>query len=225
MNEKTKGIYREELLKICEHFLKLGDPASMEKRAVFLMLYHSVGRAGEAATTNFDVMHWDETHKLLWSGWNQTKTGRGAEISYTSDSSRFELDMFHALACYIVTAKSKLSPGYTRGPQGEASKSKVWLFPNFSSMEAGGCASKITHILEKLADEGVTTHSFTSHSLRIGATGVLAMMPDVPFCSIVARGDWYNNGECSVYIYVHGDMLVTVAGKCFVDLSGDLCVQ
>jgi hypothetical protein len=115
ISEKTRGMHRAELLKVCEYLLKCGDPQKLEDRAIVLFLYHSVGRAGEVACTNFTHMYWDDEHKNLWSAWNQTKMTRGGDLSYTPDCSHYEFDIFHALGTYIVTANAKLRPTFSCG--------------------------------------------------------------------------------------------------------------
>jgi hypothetical protein len=204
ISEKTKGIHREELLRILRHFMVQGDAMSMEKRAIMLLLYHSIGRAGEAAATNFNLLHWDDTHFLLWSGWNQMKASRGGELSYTTDSTNYEFDIIHALATYVISAGHKLSKReLARGPNGEVVPELVWLFPDYAKLENGGCAAKINAILRQLYDQKVTSMLFTSHGLRVGATNDLAM---------VARGDWFIEGECTLFHYISRERLVTDAG-------------
>jgi hypothetical protein len=219
ISEKAKGIHREELLRIMRHFMAQGDAMSMERRAIMLLLYHSIGRAGEAAATNFNLLYWDDTHFLLWSGWNQMKASRGGELSYTCDSSNFELDLIHALATYVLSAGHKLSKrDLTRGPNGDVVPDLVWLFPDYAKLEGGGCAAKINNVLRQLYEAKVTSMLFTSHGLRVGATNDLAMQSDVPFLSIVARGDWFIEGECTVYHYISRERLVTNAGTFYIVL-------
>jgi hypothetical protein len=213
ISDKIAGINRHELLLICRYLLQKGDVTAMEHRAIFLMLYHSVGRASEAATTNFNLLNWNAERELLCSGWNQTKTGRGSSLTFTSDSSNFEVDVIHALAMHIVAAGRKLMPVLTEDSEGNVANGMVWLFPGYADMKCGSCARKITSILKQLEKEKVTTDSWSSHGFRVGATDDLAFDVNVPYLAIVARADWYEKGECSIYHYISRNKLVTQAGK------------
>jgi hypothetical protein len=118
------------------HFMAQGDPMSMEKCVLMLLLYHSIGRAGEVAATNFNLLHWDDTHFLLWSGWHQMKASHGGEVWYISDSMNYEFDIIHALATYVITAGHKLSKhGLAQGPNGEVVPELVWLIMTFEDMK------------------------------------------------------------------------------------------
>lgn len=206
VSDKRLGIRRELLVRICDELLKQGTAEALEERAIILMLYHAVGRGGEVATTNLDIMHWEENDKMLWSGWNQMKTGRGTELSFTSDSLNFEIDFLHALAAYIVTAGGSLASD-------PASDEPAWLFPGYTDLKNGGAASKVSRILKDLVGvvEGLD-ELHASHGLRVGPTDDLAMNIAVNIVSIIARGDWHWEGECMVFNYITQRLHVSEAG-------------
>jgi hypothetical protein len=88
----------------------------------------------------------------------------------------------------------------------------VWLFPDYAKLEGSGCAAKINTILWQLHEEKVISMLFTSHGLHVGATNNLAMQSDVPFLSMVACGDWFIEGKCTLFHYILHERLVTDAG-------------
>jgi hypothetical protein len=212
VSEKTAGIHREEVLKIVKGLLQDGGVDAAAHRCIMLLLYHSVGRAIEASTCNFDLFHWDETQSLLWTGWNQTKTGRSTALSYTSHASTWESDVIHAMACHIVVAGATLHPDKIDDGEGNVEDAATWLLPKYASMKGGGCAKKVNAVLKQSHKDKHASDSWSSHGFKVGACDDLAFEPSVPFLSIVARADWSEKGENSAFHYISRPMLVTKAG-------------
>jgi hypothetical protein len=207
VRDRTMGIRRKLLIRLCDHLLMVGTVKAMEQRAILLTLYHSVGRASEASILNLYNMHWSEDDEMLWTGWNEMKTGRNTEISYHEDYDRYEVCQIHGLACYIVTAGGKIrGSGNPDEPD--------WLFPDFANLADGGASTKATAILKALV--GVVPGleaKHTAHGLRAGPTDDMAMNRVCDVVCMVARGNWDWVGECQLFGYIFNPLHVSRAGK------------
>jgi hypothetical protein len=207
VRDRTLGIRRKLLIRLCDHLLKVGTVKAMEQRAILLTLYHSVGRASEASFLNLHNMYWSEDDEMLWTGWNEHKTGRNTEISYHEDYDRYEVCQIHGLACYIVTAGGKI-----RGSANPAEPD--WLFPDFATLADGGASTKATAILKALV--GVVPGleaKHTAHGLRAGPTDDMAMNRVCDVVCMIARGNWDWAGECQLFGYIFNPLHVSRAGK------------
>jgi hypothetical protein len=207
VRDRTLGIRRKLLIRLCDRLLVVGTVKAMEQRAILLTLYHSVGRASEASFLNMHNMQWSEDDELLWTGWNEHKTGRNTEISYHEDYDCYEVCQIHGLACYIITAGGKL--------RGSANTEEPdWLFPDFANLADGGASTKATAILKALV--GVVpglTAKHTAHGLRAGPTDDMAMNRHCDVVSMIARGNWDWVGECQLFGYIYNPLHVSRAGK------------
>jgi hypothetical protein len=207
VRDRTQGIRRTLLIRLCDHLLKVGSAKALEQRAILLTLYHSVGRGGEVSTLNFNNLRWSEDDEMLWTGWNELKTGRNTEISYHEDYDSYQVDQIHALACYIITAEGKL--------KGSADPDEPdWLFPDFANLADGGASTKATAILRALVGvvEGLDA-KHTSHGLRAGPTDDMAMNRVCDVVCMIARGNWDWTGECQLFGYIFNPLHVSRAGK------------
>jgi hypothetical protein len=182
IREHTTGIRAKLLLRICEALLKRTSGISYELRATILFLYYAIGRAGEVAAINCDNMRYDEDDECLLTGWNEFKTGHCNEIPYIPHAKSYQVDIFHALACYIVTAGGDLRNDDPDEPN--------WLFPKLAKLK-NGPAPKISAMLAGLIDdvEGLTD-KHTSHSLRAGPADDLAMNELVDIVALISLGNW-----------------------------------
>eukprot|EP00542_Grammatophora_oceanica_P003567 CAMPEP_0194065926 /NCGR_PEP_ID=MMETSP0009_2-20130614/85740_1 /TAXON_ID=210454 /ORGANISM="Grammatophora oceanica, Strain CCMP 410" /LENGTH=749 /DNA_ID=CAMNT_0038718827 /DNA_START=67 /DNA_END=2316 /DNA_ORIENTATION=+ len=203
---KEANALRRKLLKqIGEALLEDGSKQAMESRALLMMLYHAVGRAGEVSTINFDLFRWDDDDEAVWVEWGQQKTGRTSPISLHPDAEGPLVDVIHALACYIVSA------GDIRNRNVDEPH---WLFPSVASLVDGGASSKANRILEKLRGKiPDLCAGHTSHGLRAGATDDMANNYLCHLVCMIARGDWDWKGECTLFSYLQHKVHVATAGK------------
>jgi hypothetical protein len=182
IREHTTGIRAKLLLRICQALLKKKTALTYEQRASVLCLYYAIGRAGEVAAINCDNMRFDEDDQCLLTGWNEFKTGHCNEIPYFPHAKSYEMDIFHALACYFVTAGGGLRNDDPDEPN--------WLFPNLAKLK-GGPASKISKMLSDLiGDVEGLTKEHTSHGLRAGPSDDLAMNELVDIVALISLGNW-----------------------------------
>ena len=186
VRNKTAGICKQLLTKLSAFLAKAGDALSHENRAIILCLYDAIGRASEVSVLNLDNIYWDPDDEMLWTGWNQVKTGRCTEISYHPDAESFLLDVYNALAVYIITSGGKLSKNSNPDQPN-------WLFPGLEKLADGGAASRVTRLLTQLFEQESVPgllKEHGSHGLRAGPSDDLAMNELVDVVSIICRGDW-----------------------------------
>ena len=102
-------------------------------------------------------------------------------MTFHPDACSYELDQFHALACYVIAGG-----GTSHSPDPELA-GVSWMFPAFVNMSDGGASKKATRILKNLVGKVADlTDEMTSHGLRVGSTDDMAENTQVHIIEMTA---------------------------------------
>jgi hypothetical protein len=192
VNKKTLSVGRQIIIYVTRHLLKQDKAESYENRAVLAILRQAVGRGGEIGSSvwctssfNLDTEQWELE-------WPEEKTGTANLMSFSRDNTNYELDVFHAMACYTMLLEGR----YTPDDQG-------YLFPCFANMRKGGASTKVTNIMKQCVGkvEGVTDR-MTASGIRVGSTDEMVFSPKINDIVAIMRGAWYFEGDSRMYYYL-----------------------
>jgi hypothetical protein len=137
-----------------------------ELRLYLVMCYSSIGRSGEAAKTSFDLSEWDTLSQTFVTDFAEQKVGLRKEVLYVVDRDNFNVDFYHALACYLMVRGLASPP-----PNAKGEAQPDWLFPQYATQQPSTASKRITKLIHTLATSGVTGifQDHTGTSLRIGS--------------------------------------------------------
>ena len=71
-------------------------------RCVILILYHAAGRGGEVSTSTWNSAQWEDNCEFLSLDWGELKKGQQYIMTFHLDAKGWELDVYHATACYLI---------------------------------------------------------------------------------------------------------------------------
>ena len=207
--DRTTAMRKDTVEKVARHFVcrneKFGD--ACQARFAVVAAYQAVGRASEVGRMNLENMKWISEDSCLSVNWDERKTGRATELPFFPHRSSYYVDFYHALGCHLLTNQHQM-----RTLDVDGTKS-TYLFPDSSWRTDGGAARRIREVLKPLIDVvEELTDQHGSHSLRAGAADDMVLHGDVGVPSMVARGNWYWEGECQVFGYLTKNYHVYVGG-------------
>lgn len=87
---------------MCDALLVEGDQSSMKKRFALLTTFLAMGRTGEISCATWESAEWDFELQNLMFYWNELKTSDSDITNMFADSEFFQLDWYHALACFAI---------------------------------------------------------------------------------------------------------------------------
>eukprot|EP00957_Ditylum_brightwellii_P098116 7475250-Ditylum_brightwellii.AAC.1 len=64
--------------------------------------------------------------------WPEEKTGSTNVMTFSRDKDDLEVDMFHSMACYLLTQEGKCT----------SESENIYVFPYFANLQKGGAADK-----------------------------------------------------------------------------------
>jgi hypothetical protein len=205
VENRTVGIHRDLIIKICDQLLEEGTVAAMEERAILTTLYHAVGRGGEVSTSNWDTAIWQvvQGEGRFCLNWGELKGGKSSIMPFFPDFNECPACFVHAMASYQVCKAGRSSDGQVS-----------WMFPAYVDMKGGGATTKASSILKRLRGlvEGLLSEH-TAHSLRAGASDDMLFHPLASIAGAIARGNWDFSGDCLLFRYMNGMIFVALAGK------------
>jgi len=183
--EKSEPVGRDLLLLLNSIMLEseLSEQTrAIEYRAAINVTFAAVGRGGEVGYSSFNLCEWNTIYQSLFMLWQEKKTNKQKMMNFFCDSSHWEIDIVHSLACYfVVGAGSK----YVTSAEGVADQ---WLFP---FLETESASRKMTEYMRKLAEatNGRVSLDVSSTSLRVGSVAeVVNSTGDIVVATI--RGGW-----------------------------------
>ena len=71
------------------------------------MTFYAVGRSSESFFNIFDISNWDSKESIWSPMWKEPKTGKEVPMLYGPDVDSWKIDIFHCLACLLITSRSK----------------------------------------------------------------------------------------------------------------------
>jgi hypothetical protein len=201
---------------ICRNILQQGTAISTAKRFALVMTFQAVGRSGEVALTNMDneSASWDEDSECLILDWSEVKTTRQKTINFFCDYSNFELDFYHAFACYLCCGGGLMFPGNSKIDV----QTNCWLFPNLRSNHTSAASVITEYIREGVRESNGSNRQYTDKvsgtSLRIGATNFMAHHPTTDIMQCILRGGWDFTGMTNFFEYIlHTNYGLSVGGR------------
>jgi hypothetical protein len=210
IENRTVGIHRELLVRICDVLLSVGTSSALENRAVILALYHAVGRGGEVSTSNWNTAGWEVINGegRFSLNWGETKGGKEALLPFFPDYNTSSICFLHGLASYLITTTGQCKVG-------EEDANVEWIFKSYSDITNGGGAStKATRILKSLIGRVTGLRDVhTVHGLRAGASDDMMLHPMANILGAIARGNWDFSGECMIFRYMLGKLHVAIPGR------------
>ncbi len=210
VSKKAIGLSKEAIKNCCRWLMKQENEAlGCEERCILVILFHSVGRGGEVSTSTWDEAEWNVDQEFLSLKWGEIKNGRQHEMTFHPDAMDWMLDMFHALACYIIA-------GPATAPKSSAAASGVhWMFPAYVDMVKGGAASKASRIIEKCRKNGVEgiPDGASSHGIRVTATDDMTFHHLLSVFCAIARGGWDFKSDNLAFHYFTKRLNIVMAGK------------
>jgi hypothetical protein len=72
------------------------------RRLAIIITFLAMGRAGEASCTTWNRLIWDYKLCTFLLNWNKRKTSDSDVLPFFADAESMYLDIFHALACYLI---------------------------------------------------------------------------------------------------------------------------
>ena len=87
-----------------------------------VVLWLVSGRAGEIATTSWNLARWIKKYGFLFLDWSQIKTGKQKGVGLLPDAEVFSIWIYHCLACALAS-------GFLQDDPTEDNEN--WLIPQF----------------------------------------------------------------------------------------------
>ncbi|KAL7500099.1 hypothetical protein ACHAWT_009486 [Skeletonema menzelii] len=212
VTKKAIGLSRKALINCCIWLMRQDNESlGYEERCILVILYHAVGRGGEVSTSAWNNAEWNVDHEFLSLKWGEVKNGQQPEMTFHPDTSEWMLDIFHALACYLIAGHGKSKASSSPA----ATDSIYWLFPAYVDMVKGGAASKASRIIDKCRKNGVegVLEGVNSHGIRVTATDDLTFHHLLSVFAAIARGGWDFKSDNLAFYYFTKRLNVVLAGK------------
>jgi hypothetical protein len=212
VSKKTVGFSRQTLANCCRFLMHQESEAlGYEERCVILVLYHAVGRGGEVSTSTWNSAQWEDGREFLSFDWGELKKGQQYTMTFHPDAKGWELDVYHAIACYLIGGHGKAKASTSTS----ATKGVNWILPGYVDMKDGGASTKVSHILEKCHKGGVegVHEGATSHGLRVTATDDMVFNHLLAVFAAIARGGWDFRGDNMAFYYFTAKLHVVKSGK------------
>ena len=147
ISKKAVGMTRDALKECCAYLMKqhdLFEARGYEERCILCTLFHAVGRGGEVSTATWDNAYWNEELQHFSLHWGEYKNGQQYEMTFHPDMYSWELDWFHAMACFLLCGE-----GGHKASLASEGDGINWMFPNYVDMAEGGAAAKCSRVLAK----------------------------------------------------------------------------
>lgn len=212
VTKKAIGLSRKALINCCIWLMRQDDASlGYEERCILVILYHAVGRGGEVSTSAWNNAEWNVDHEFLSLKWGEVKNGQQPEMTFHPDTSEWMLDIFHALACYLIAGHGKSKASSSPA----ATDSIYWMFPAYVDMVKGGAASKASRIIDKCRKAGVegVVEGANSHGIRVTATDDMTFHHLLSVFATIARGGWDFKSDNLAFYYFTKRLNVVLAGK------------
>lgn len=212
VTKKAIGLSRKALKNCVLWLMRQNDEVlGYEERCILVILYHAVGRGGEVSTSAWNNAEWNEDHEFLSLKWGEVKNGQQPEMTFHPDTKEWMLDIFHALACYLIAGHGKSKASASPA----ANDSIYWLFPSYVDMVKGGAATKASRIIAKCRDNGVegVVKGVNSHGIRVTATDDMTFHHLLSVFATIARGGWDFKSDNLAFYYFTKRLNVMMAGK------------
>ena len=166
---------------------------------------------GEVSTSTWNSAQWDDDREFLSLDWGELKKGQQYLMTFHPDAKSWELDVYHAIACYLIgghgKAKASTSTAATNGVN--------WILQGYVDMRDGGASTKVSSIIEKCYTCGVegVHEGASSHGLRVTATDNMVFNHLLAVFATIARGGWDFKGDNLAFHYFTAKLHVVMAGK------------
>jgi len=212
VTRKAVGLSRKALINCCRWLMRQEDQRlGYEERCILVTLYHAVGRGGEVSTSAWNNAEWNVDHEFLSLKWGEVKNGQQPEMTFHPDTKEWMLDIFHALACYLIAGHGKAKATTSSA----ATDSIHWMFPSYVDMVKGGAANKASRIIGKCRDNGVegVVKGVNSHGIRVTATDDMTFHHLLSVFATIARGGWDFKSDNLAFYYFTKKLNVVMAGK------------
>ena len=107
---KTLSVGRHITVEITRYLLKQDKSECYENRAVLAMLRQAVGRGGEIGSFVWQTSSFNHDTEQWELDWPKEKTGTANLMTFSRDNTNYEIDVFHAMACYTMLLEGRYSP-------------------------------------------------------------------------------------------------------------------
>ena len=176
-----------------------------------MILYHAVGRGGEVSTSTWNSAQWEDGREFLSLDWGELKKGQEYIMTFHPDAKGWELNVYHAIACYLIGGHGKAKASTSTS----ATKGVNWILQGYVDMKDGGASTKVSNILEKCYKGGVegVHEGATSHGLRVTATDDMVFNHLLAIFAAIARGGWDFKGDNMAFHYFTAKLHVVMSGK------------
>lgn len=132
-------------------------------------------------------------------------------MTFHPDVKDWMLDIFHALACYLIAG-----PGKAKASTSPAANNLIyWIFPSYVDMVKGGAASKASRIIAKCRENDVegVVEGVNSHGIRVTATDDMTFHHLLSVFATIARGGWDFKSDNLAFYYFTKKLHIVSAGK------------
>jgi len=116
---------------------------TIAQRCHLSLIYQAVGRGGEIGQSAYPHFSADAHFGGLSADWTQIKTAKLKSFHVFNHSSSVELDVIHALACYLISTKDRAGD--------------TFLFPDLQQLSKGVAAKVSTVFTEFDANTSFTS--------------------------------------------------------------------
>ena len=152
------------------------------------MSFHAVGRSSESIYTTFDISDWDSKEGIWSPMWKEPKTGKEVPMPFGPDIDSWEIDIFHCLACLLITSRSKFLS------QCQSSDMINWIFPHYSTRKQP--CQILNNILKDCKPNVESLYKgVTGLALRDGVVDEIVYNITCPIISVISRGGWDWKGK------------------------------
>jgi hypothetical protein len=115
-------------------YLDQGTQEATRRRLALIMTFLGVGRAGECGRSTWNGSYYDLDGEFLFMNWNEVKTSAQKPMPMNCDMESFELDFFHACACYFIMGLGRSSEVLDQDSN--------WILPFMANLTGNGmCCS------------------------------------------------------------------------------------
>ena len=120
--------------------------------------------------------------------WKKSETGEEVPIPFGPDVDSWEIDIFHCLACLLITSISKFLS------QCQSPDMIIWIFTRYSTRKQPG---HILHNILKECEPHVESlcKGVTGSALRGGIADEMVYNNTCPIISTISRGGWDWKGK------------------------------
>ena len=91
------------------------------------MVLYALGRSSGSTYTTFDISEWDSKGGIWSPMWKEPKTGKEVPMPFGPDVDSWKIDIFHCLACLLITTRSKFLS------QCQSPDIINWIFSHYST--------------------------------------------------------------------------------------------